>query len=770
MSRTPNGQSVSARIGRGVLLFGVCVAGMVNFGTMNVLAQSETFDRQQLANPHDGSSGKAAVNIGSRRELFVDDYLIEKMTGGARQVLHHPSPREIVIVHDLPWEGGTCGYHTVFKDDDLYRMYYRGGWGGKVYCYAESKDGVHWTKPDLGLFEFRGSTTNNIFLMGEGTEAFAPFKDLNPRCEPDARYKAVAVHCRNSNGAGPAPFKSSDAIHWSRIGDKSIVTKGHFDSQNLAFWDAFRNRYVEFHRWYELYPGCEMEVRDIMTATSPDFVNWTAPERLKYPGAKPEDLYTSQIVAYHRAPHLFLGFPKRLLPYRRRIGNRMEALSEGVFMTSRDGKTFHRWEEAFIRPGLNRERWFNRNNMTAWGVVETATGIPGCPTELSIYSTEGYYETPAVKLRRFTLRLDGFVSVSAPMHGGELVTKPIMFAASEKILPAPARLPDPVVRTEVNPIMGTASLVFKEAVALPLPIPSARELGGQVTFSVHLKGMTGMTPRRFFAAYDGGPFEKGDRKLVFDAGVYNIPAGPAIRFIYSGTKVIVPMSQVGRTLWDNKAHYHHLAATWDDGLVTIYLDGKQVGAGGEKGAGALTLATDLRFGEGYPGLLHYDRPFFGTADDILVLRRVLTGAEIAKLAKDGASAVVDPAVDKGVLYTMEDDPAGGRVIKNQLSTDGTSDTELPLGGIEWGDVQLLVNYSTSAAGSLRCELQDAAGTPFPGFTLAESDLIYGDDIERPVSWNGRTELKALVGKPFRLRFELKDADLYALRFGQTRGE
>ena len=64
-------------------------------------------------------------NIGSHLELFVDDWLIEKMEG-ARLLLHHPTPREVALVCDKPWEGNTCAYFTVFQDGDIYRMYYRG--------------------------------------------------------------------------------------------------------------------------------------------------------------------------------------------------------------------------------------------------------------------------------------------------------------------------------------------------------------------------------------------------------------------------------------------------------------------------------------------------------------------------------------------------------------------------------------------------------------------------------------------------------------------
>src|SRR5688572_20545668 len=72
--------------------------------------------------------GSAAepLAIGSRLELFVDDYLIEKLTGDVQQKVIQPAPKEVVLTTDAPWEGNTCAYYTVFRDGDLYRMYYRG--------------------------------------------------------------------------------------------------------------------------------------------------------------------------------------------------------------------------------------------------------------------------------------------------------------------------------------------------------------------------------------------------------------------------------------------------------------------------------------------------------------------------------------------------------------------------------------------------------------------------------------------------------------------
>ena len=223
-------------------------------------------------------------------------------------------------------------------------------------------------------------------------------------------------------------FKSADGIHWSLIRDEPVITKGAFDSQNLAFYDTLRGHYVDFHR------GFRNGVRDIMTCTSGDFRQWTEPVWLEYTGAPRQHLYTNQITAYFRAPHIFMGFPKRFMPSRKLAEHRLTGVSDGCFMTSRDGLVFHRWPEAFVRPGLQKDRWVCRNNMIAWGIVTTASALEGAPDELSLYVVEGYYSGDSCQTRRYTLRVDGFVSVQAPLAGGEMVTKPFTFEGNELVI------------------------------------------------------------------------------------------------------------------------------------------------------------------------------------------------------------------------------------------------------------------------------------------------------------------------------------------------
>jgi hypothetical protein len=397
-------------------------------------------------------------DIGSRLELLVDDHLIDRLTGKAQLRLHHPVPREIALVTDQPWEGNGVNYVTVFRDGAVYRMYYRGAnevyvkegsrsTHREVYCYAESKDGVKWTRPNLGLFEFKGSKKNNIVWDGVGSHNFTPFKDTNPAAKPDARYKALG-YGNGKAGRGLYAFKSADAIRWSLLSDKPIITRGAFDSQNLAFWDSVRKEYREYHRDFR-------KGRDIRTGTSKDFLAWTEPAFLDYVPDRISELYTNQIIPYYRAPHLFLGFPTRyvdrgwtesarVLPrpnYRKLRGARSPregtALTDGMFMTSRDGKRFRVWPESFIRPGLRAtDNWFYGDNYQNWGLVETRSALEDGPKELSIYVTERTLQDRPGVLRRHTLRMDGFVSVSAPLSGGELLTRPIRHGGKKLMLNA----------------------------------------------------------------------------------------------------------------------------------------------------------------------------------------------------------------------------------------------------------------------------------------------------------------------------------------------
>jgi hypothetical protein len=326
-------------------------------------------------------------------------------------------------------------------------------------CYAESKDGIHWVKPDLGLHEFNGSKANNIVIphgpMGKvnpdgGHPAI--FKDDNPAAPPDARYKAIV---RSNSPKGLLALKSPDGLRWSPMADQPVITDGAFDSQNLAFWDANSGVYRAYWRYFTEGVTDEKNWkpagdRAIRTATSKDFIIWENQADLHYVDSPSEQLYTNQIKPYHRVPHLLLGFPTRYiergwstsmkalpeLPHRESRSKASDrygmAITEGLFMASRDGTNFKRWNEAFLPPGIERPgTWNYGHQYLAWHLVETKSSLEGAPNELSFYTTESYWTGNSSAVRRYSLRLDGFVSIRAPMSGGELITRPLTFTGSQ---------------------------------------------------------------------------------------------------------------------------------------------------------------------------------------------------------------------------------------------------------------------------------------------------------------------------------------------------
>ena len=411
-----------------------------------------------------GLAQELVCNIGSRLELFVDEYLIESMSGVTRE-LHAPERKGPVMILDRPWEGAFCYYFTLFQDGDIYRMYYRGNpvnpratyadfpnyAGAEVTCYAESRDGIHWRRPNLNLFQgdfatdrygnpFTLPASNNIVWVGQGpllhsTHNFSPFKDANPACRPEARYKAVARTFEwkgYENGmAGLLGFQSPDAIHWSLVQEDPIIISPGLDGHNVVFWDAYRGRYVEFERG-----GFRNGYRDMATRTSPDFIHWTpGPMELQWFdwGVPPDQhVYTSPTLAYFRAPHIFLGFANRLVGGRVWVEEHPEhEISDAIFMSSRDGLHFDRsFMEGWIRPGLdpNKESWIHGNTSPAWGILQTG------PEELSVYWVDHYQLAYISQLQRGTLRLDGFVSMHAKYGGGEFTTKPLSFTGRELVM------------------------------------------------------------------------------------------------------------------------------------------------------------------------------------------------------------------------------------------------------------------------------------------------------------------------------------------------
>lgn len=389
------------------------------------------------------SDSKQPCDIGSRLELMVDDYLIERLDGTRLQL---QTPRQMPRAKS-PLVGG---YATVIKDGDLYRGIYRAsepsylgqrfdGNRGETVCYAESVDGHEWTFPTLGLEEVAGSRENNVILRESPfSHTFAPFLDSRPGVPPEERFKALAgLHdesirvARAQDPGAIAPdtkgglyaFASPDAIHWRKLSPEPVVPSAAagdfgFDSQNVSFWSEYEGCYVCYFRNWIMSDGQPFAwtpalKRSIARVTSPDYRNW-GPTQILRPNEPDEHLYTSQTHPYFRAPHIYIATPTRFM------ANRGES-TDIMFMTARSNAPYSRiFKEAFIRPGPDPDRWGNRANYVALNVVPTSA------QEMSIYHDHSGF--------RYVLRTDGFASVNAPLAGGEIGTHPLQFTGTALVI------------------------------------------------------------------------------------------------------------------------------------------------------------------------------------------------------------------------------------------------------------------------------------------------------------------------------------------------
>ncbi len=400
------------------------------------------------------------IHLGSRREMFIDHYLIERFEGTSLK-LHHPRSGGIAIKYDGSTDGIFSNHTTVLKDGNLYRMYYRGyetglnsgkDWSKSITCYAESNDGIHWTKPDLGIVEIDGSKQNNAIIPSGPRRNLCPFIDNRPGIPSSERYKANMVQLgEDKKIKGLVGYISGDGIHWNLVSPEPIVPRtldNQFDSMNVMFWSEVEQAYLLYARHTEggLGEGTLATVtgnkRATARATSSDFLNWSDPIPMTYSDTgttmPTQHLYTNQTTPYFRAPHIYISLPGRLQQGRRALtdeqgialdvhdgGGGFKDIADGVLLTSRSGTTLYdfTFRESFVRPGIGYNNWTSRNNYPALGIVPTG------PHEMSIYVQRNYGQKSAY-LERMTLRTDGFASVNAPYDGGTFDTKAITFAGN----------------------------------------------------------------------------------------------------------------------------------------------------------------------------------------------------------------------------------------------------------------------------------------------------------------------------------------------------
>jgi hypothetical protein len=366
------------------------------------------------------SETTSPINIGSRRELFIDELLVESLDN-VRFKLHRPIQQPIAR---SPLKGY---YSTVVKmSEHAYKAWYReiipgydgpgySGNIGEITCMAESNDGYEWNFPDYGIMQIKGKVHGNaIFKEIPFSHNFSPFIDPRSDIDPQQRFKCICGHPgheRPEKADGMHSFVSPDGIHWKRLSTPDKPAIGFklgkwihaFDSQNVAFWSEVEQQYLCFFRTYLSQYG---QLRTIFRSSSPDFIQWSEPVAMD-PNLPGEELYTSQTHPYCRAPHIYIALPTRYMATR---GSSTDIL----FMALRAGEDRYSrlFIEAFIAPGLNPAMWGNRSNYVGQNVIATSE------EELSIYHCNG---------SRYTIRTDGFISLKAGASEGEFISKPFIF-------------------------------------------------------------------------------------------------------------------------------------------------------------------------------------------------------------------------------------------------------------------------------------------------------------------------------------------------------
>ena len=402
------------------------------------------------------------LKIGNQREVFWDDYLIDKEKTTAFHRVLNPVEKECCLrfEEEQIFNNSAISYPCIVKDDKGYKMYYDNCEFGaaKPYIYVgiiESKDGINWTKPHLNIFKNDKLKVNNIVLDAIIDSAFF-FYDENPQCPLDEKYKAVGqatgTHNGEENVHGLWCWTSSDGYHFKL--SRMLTNDGRFDSLNTMFWkDSVYHCY--FRNFHNIDPDIPISkaTRDVRYMFSLDNMKtWSKPVMLEFNDDTDIPLYTNNIIPYERAPHIFIGFPVRYCErtewtnntdqfksyaIKKSVGEYFELESDkeraglvttdSMFMCSRDGVNWYRYKEAFHTPGYeNKHNWTYGDCYLAYNMIDGGEGY------YYMYDIDHHQSYHVSKpLNRYKIRKDGFACIMADGEDRVMVTKPIIFEGND---------------------------------------------------------------------------------------------------------------------------------------------------------------------------------------------------------------------------------------------------------------------------------------------------------------------------------------------------
>ncbi len=407
----------------------------------------------------------SAIDVGDRKQLFIDD-LFTASSEGIRLTVNAPRKTgEILLQGDNPWEPMINCWSTVMQDDDgLLKLWYE-GYDANIdrsrdmirYCYAVSKDGLHWQKPALAIHEYNGSVENNIVMVGTGYAkpnrliAGSVFKD--PTAPAHRRYRFPYLKL---NG-----YVSPDGIHWTPAPHaKGGLERCSGDTQAVGLWDDNYRRYVYYTRrnnwmpsesgepldkyaWSTKINGDQVLRRCVTRAESDDFITWTEPEDVLSPDDDDVgcDFMTSNVLKYPLADRAYI----LLVAYYQYEPNTLDVR----LAVSRDGIHFTRPSRDPVIPNGEGDAFDSKQVFVTHGFVRMGDEIwiyyKGCEKEhQQVWESESKH---GMVFSRAVLRLDGYASMDVGAGGGVLSTVPLVFTGS---------------RLELNLATSTSGLVQLE--------------------------------------------------------------------------------------------------------------------------------------------------------------------------------------------------------------------------------------------------------------------------------------------------------------------
>jgi len=412
-----------------------------------------------------GAEARSAgpIQVGHCRQLFVDDFVIDRLSN-VKLTLHQPTKYagNPVLRDDRPWEAKSVAiYGSVLYDDQekIFKMWYRAIEDTCYACYATSKDGIAWNKPNLNVKPYKGSKKNNIVLGSVKPkfylDGFAVIQEPNEP-DPKRRYKMLTYNNRRRF----ATMVSPDGIHWTG----PINPKKHDTGDVVSMYrDTGLGKYVALlkRRWvFKDDEGKQQKRRARLISLSDDFVNWSKPEWALVPDKK--DPFSTHF--YSHVAYMYQGMRIGYLT----IFTQDTELIDTQLCYSRDGLKWHRYRERV--PFLpNTEGTFDGGMLLAGAsgliVRDGKIWIYYCGYSTDHAGRDHAKSTVKNGIGLAHLRVDGFVSADAGAEGGTLLTKPLM--CSGKSLRINAEAPDGEIRAELLDAKGKPIRGCDKASAIP---------------------------------------------------------------------------------------------------------------------------------------------------------------------------------------------------------------------------------------------------------------------------------------------------------------